>query len=441
MNFTEPAFFAFFGVFLLAYYALRNDLRLQNWLIASASYFFYGWFDWRFCTLLALSTVLDFCFGLIIDFAKHQDTPDRLLAKRTLILSVVCNLVILGYFKYFNFFSENVELLLEHLGMPELNWELRQILLPAGISFYTFQSLSYIFDIYDGKLRATRSLLSYAVFVSFFPHLVAGPILRASDLMPKVLSMRVMTRELLYSGAMLALYGYLLKLVVADNLAPLVDRIYQSPNARGGPVLLATYAFAFQIYCDFLGYTSIARGIARMMGFELVLNFNLPYFATNPSDFWRRWHISLSTWLRDYLYIRLGGNRHGLAWTCFALMVTMVLGGLWHGAARHFVEWGAFHGILLIAYRLYGKTSLSASLAGRIPRLVSAFFSSRSPVSDGCCFDLTAQGPHIISFGKSFYPSTCARSSRPTPSWSRDLFCRWWPSSFINIAAAGLSLG
>jgi alginate O-acetyltransferase complex protein AlgI len=372
MNFTEPVFFAFFGAFLLAYYALRNELRLQNWLIAAASYFFYGWFDWRFCALLALSTVLDFCFGLIIDFAKHNgSSDDQLLAKRTLILSVVCNLAILGFFKYFGFFAESAERLLEIAGLHSGNWVITQIALPAGISFYTFQSLSYIFDVYDGKLRATKSLLSYSVFVSFFPHLVAGPILRASDLMPKVLSKRVMTRDMFWSGILLALYGYLIKLVIADNLAPVVEAIYQNPNARGAPIWLATYAFAFQIYCDFLGYTSIARGIARMMGFELVLNFNLPYFASNPVDFWRRWHISLSTWLRDYLYIRLGGNRHGLARTCFALMVTMLLGGLWHGAAWHFVAWGAFHGTLLIAYRIFSRSRFGGWYAARVPKAIS----------------------------------------------------------------------
>jgi D-alanyl-lipoteichoic acid acyltransferase DltB (MBOAT superfamily) len=366
MTFTEPAFFAFFGAFLFAYYLLRNNLRRQNWLVAGASYFFYGWFDWRFCALLALSTILDYCFGLIIDYAKHDPAGDSNVARPTLILSVACNLLILGYFKYFDFFADSAIRLSEAAGIP-FSGTIATILLPAGISFYTFQSLSYIFDVYDKKVRATRSVLEYAVFVGFFPHLVAGPILRAADLLPKIIRPRIMTADLFYSGFMLALYGYFLKIVVADNLSPVVERIYANPNSRGAALLLATYAFAFQIYCDFLGYTTIARGIARMMGFELVLNFNLPYFATNPTEFWRRWHISLSTWLRDYFYIRIGGNRRGAVHTYFALMATMILGGLWHGAAWHFVAWGLFHGALLVTFRLAGAMPWTESTR-RLPR-------------------------------------------------------------------------
>ncbi|MEA2875470.1 MAG: alginate O-acetyltransferase complex protein AlgI [Hyphomicrobiales bacterium] len=350
MNFTEPAFLIFFPLFFAFYCWLRRDLQKQNLLVAVASYFFYGWFDWRFCFLLLASTALDFYFGLAVDRALRRG--DREFARLTLGASLICNLAILGFFKYFNFFVDNASAITVELGLGDLGsfW---RVALPAGISFYTFQSLSYIFDIYDGKVRATSRFLDYAVFVSFFPHLVAGPILRAKDLLPKIIEPRPLSLQLFLRGLQLTLWGFFVKLVIADHMAPIVDRAFANPNARGAVIIIGVYAFAFQIYCDFMGYTSIARGIARMMGFELVLNFNLPYFATNPSDFWRRWHISLSTWLRDYLYIRIGGNR-GPRWHVYRnLMVTMLLGGLWHGANWTFIIWGVYHGLLLCAHRAW----------------------------------------------------------------------------------------
>jgi len=347
MNFVDPVFLIFFGAFLPLYFALRDQLAKQNFLLTLGSYFFYGWFDWRFCFLLLATTAADFYFGIVIDAARHGGI-DKRLAKYTLVASLIFNLGILGVFKYFNFFADTVDALAWQFGL-EGGLPLLRIALPAGISFYVFQSLSYIFDIYDGRLRAARNFIDYSVFVSFFPHLVAGPILRARDLLPKIVHKRDPSADLILSGCQLALWGFFIKLVIADNLAPIVNDTYRNPNARGGAVLIATYAFAFQIYADFLGYTSIARGISRMMGFELVLNFNLPYFSTGPREFWRRWHISLSTWLRDYLYVRLGGSRYSAAKTYRNLAITMLLGGLWHGAAWNFVAWGAFHGAILIA--------------------------------------------------------------------------------------------
>lgn len=348
MNFTEPAFLLFFSAFLAAYVWLRHDLQRQNLLVAVASYFFYGWFDWRFCFLLLFSTAMDFFFGLVVDHAVSSG--NRRLARLSLAASLICNLGLLGFFKYFNFFVDQASAVSEAAGLGPLHgfW---QVALPAGISFYTFQSLSYIFDVYDGKIRATSRFLDYAVFVSFFPHLVAGPILRAADLLPKVMNPRPMSRDMFLSGLQLALWGFFVKLVIADNMAPIVERAFSNPQARGAVVIVGTYAFAFQIYCDFMGYTAIARGVARMMGFELVLNFNLPYFSSNPAEFWRRWHISLSSWLRDYLYIRLGGNRTA-RWKVYRnLIVTMLLGGLWHGASWTFIIWGLYHGLLLCAHR------------------------------------------------------------------------------------------
>jgi D-alanyl-lipoteichoic acid acyltransferase DltB (MBOAT superfamily) len=231
----------------------------------------------------------------------------------------------------------------------------------VGISFYTFQTLSYTIDVYRGRISPTRNLLDFALFVAFFPQLVAGPIERASRLLPQLARERPLTARGLASGAWLAGWGLFKKVVIADNLAPLVDEVYApGANPAAGEVLLATYAFAFQIYCDFSGYTDIARGVARMFGIDLMLNFRLPYLATAPSDFWRRWHISLSTWLRDYLYIPLGGNRGGRARTLRNLMLTMLLGGLWHGAAWTFVCWGAYHGVLLVAERVWRRRGRSA---------------------------------------------------------------------------------
>jgi alginate O-acetyltransferase complex protein AlgI len=227
--------------------------------------------------------------------------------------------------------------------------------LPIGVSFFTFQSMSYTIDVYRGELRASRKFFDFALFVSFFPHLVAGPIMRAAVLLPQVLKPRHTTPEQISSGIHLIIWGMWKKVYVADNLSPVVDAIFKSSSPSGFDVLVGIYAFAFQIYCDFSGYTDIARGVARLLGFELGLNFNLPYFARNPQEFWSRWHISLSTWLRNYLYIPLGGNRHGERRTYRNLLLTMLLGGLWHGAAWTFIIWGAYQGALLAIHRWFSS--------------------------------------------------------------------------------------
>jgi D-alanyl-lipoteichoic acid acyltransferase DltB (MBOAT superfamily) len=347
MLFNSWLFPPFLLVVLALYYRLQR--RGQNVMLLLASYFFYACWDWRFLGLLLLSTGVDWTLANWISRA-----PTRAHARRFVATSVLVNLLFLGFFKYFNFFIDSADALLQALGLQPLAWHMH-IVLPVGISFYTFQSISYIVDVYRGEVEPARDPLDFALFVAFFPHMVAGPIMHSRDLLPQIQKPRQVTRQHLREAAWLMLYGFFKKLVVGDNLAPLVNGVYAQPDASGSAVLLATYAFAFQIYCDFSGYTDIARGCAKLMGIELMLNFDRPYLATNPSDFWRRWHISLSTWLRDYLYVPLGGNRLGALLTHRNLALTMLLGGLWHGAAWNFVLWGAYHGLLLIVHRLFTR--------------------------------------------------------------------------------------
>ena len=291
-----------------------------------------------------------------------------------LLMSLISNLGLLAFFKYFDFFVESAEGVLTMLGVQASDWRLG-IFVPVGISFYTFQTLSYTIDIYRGELEPTESTLDFALFVSFFPQLVAGPIERARVLLPQIASPPPITRAGLESGTWLVAWGLFKKIFIADALAKLVDPAYEIGASPGGPeIVLSTYAFAFQIYCDFSGYTDIARGISRLMGIELMVNFNVPYAASNPKEFWRRWHISLSTWLRDYLYVSLGGNRGGPAFVYRNLMLTMVLGGLWHGARANFLLWGVYQGSLLCLHRMLEPHLRSLAprgpLAGRFYRVV-----------------------------------------------------------------------
>lgn len=345
MLFNSLEFAVFFAVVFPLY--LFSSHKLQNLILLVASYFFYGWWDWRFLGLIFISTFIDYFAALKID-----ETAEKEKKKIFLWVSMGANLGILGFFKYFNFFAESFRNLMLAFGW-HINPFVLHIVLPVGVSFYTFQAMSYTIDVYRGNLKPARNFFDFALFVSYFPQLVAGPIERATHLLPQVLSPRILTRDKFYEGCYLIFWGLFQKIFIADNLAPIVEFVFAAQGPyHGAMVLIGTYAFAFQILCDFEGYSNMARGLGKCMGFDIMINFNLPYFSTNPSEFWRRWHISLSEWLRDYLYIPLGGNRHGVFNTYRNLVVVMILGGLWHGASWHFVVWGAYHGLLLIAHRL-----------------------------------------------------------------------------------------
>lgn len=347
MLFNTVEFLLFFVITYSLYLLSRANFRLQNKILLGASIVFYGSWDWRFLWLLIGTTALDYFMGLKIDGTKNPAGKKFFLA-----VSVTANLSVLGFFKYFNFFSDTSYSLLSALGFNPPPFVLN-VVLPVGISFYTFQAMSYTIDVYRGNLKAVRSYPDFALFVLFFPQLIAGPIERATHLLRQVAVPRNMTLEKAVRGIMLICFGLFQKIFIADNLQRLVIPLF-SPSAEltsGYSVLIASYLFAFQIYCDFGAYSNICRGLGSMMGFEIVKNFDLPYFSKNPKEFWSRWHISLSQWLRDYLYIPLGGNKGGTLKTCRNLMITMLLGGLWHGASWHFVFWGFYHGVLLAAHR------------------------------------------------------------------------------------------
>lgn len=347
MLFNSFAFLLFFVTLYVVYWGGRKQWTLQNYWLLIGSYIFYACWDWRFLSLIITSTLLDFWVG-----GQIAQTPDSASRKHYLRFSIIFNLGVLAFFKYFNFFIESFTDLLYQVGLSG-DFTTLNIILPVGISFYTFQTLSYTIDIYRKELKPVKSLANFALYVSFFPQLVAGPIERATHLLPQINSPRTFNISQQQEGLYLILWGLFKKVVIADNLAIIVNTVFNNYEAYSGLDLgIAVLAFAFQIYGDFSGYTDMARGIAKLLGFELMLNFRLPYFAKNPSDFWRRWHISLSTWLRDYLYIPLGGNRGGQWFTFRNLFLTMLLGGLWHGAAWNFVIWGAYHGILLIGYKV-----------------------------------------------------------------------------------------
>lgn len=363
MLFNSITYFVFFGIVLVLYYSFSH--RWQNRMLLVASYVFYGWWDWRFLSLILISTVADYICGMQIH--RRRTGWEK---RAFLWMSVGVNLGLLGFFKYWDFFVGSFSALLTSVGFqPSLST--LNIILPVGISFYTFQTMSYSIDIYRGKLEPTDDFFDFALFVAFFPQLVAGPIERAKSLLPQIRNPRHFVSREFTEGLHLIFWGLVKKVFVADNLGRIVDHIYTNPSATGWDYVVATWAFAFQIYGDFSGYTDVARGSAKCLGIHLMENFRQPYFATSPRDLWRRWHISLSTWLRDYLYISLGGNRKGKWKTQRNLFLTMLLGGLWHGAAWTFVLWGAYHGFLLAVQRAFrpnekrdpaGRSSLWGSL-------------------------------------------------------------------------------
>ena len=356
MIFNSLAFFVFISIFLPLYFQLKGRARLLLCLIGS--YFFYGWWDWRFLVLILGSTLVDYWVGL-----RLNETTLPAMRKRLLTASVVVNLGVLGFFKYFNFFVESFQSLLLSIGV-EPDFNTLHIILPVGISFYTFQSMSYTIDIYYKKLEPEPDLLRFATFIAFFPQLVAGPIVRAKTFLPQFRKDRSFDWDRTILGLTQILWGFFKKVAVADSLAPFVDQCFASPGSFSSiHLILGVIFYSFQIYCDFSGYSDIAIGLGRIMGFDFPVNFRTPYFSKNFSEFWTRWHISLSSWLRDYLYIPLGGNRKGTWKTYRNLMITMLLGGLWHGASWVFVFWGFLHGMYLVVQRLLKP--LTQKIGGR----------------------------------------------------------------------------
>ncbi len=344
MLFNSISFLIFLPiVFFLYWFVCNRHLKLQNWLLLISSYIFYGWWDYRFLALIFLSTLIDYLTGLKIENSKNQ-----IIKKRWLFLSIFSNLGMLGFFKYYNFFITSWIEAFQSIGYSVNPWTLN-IILPVGISFYTFQTMSYSLDIYKSQLRPTSDFVSFAAFVSFFPQLVAGPIERASQLLPQILNKRIFKYEQAVDGLKLILWGMFKKVVIADNLSSFVDSVFIPGSALSGLAhIVGVLCFALQIYCDFSGYTDIAIGVSRLFGISLMNNFNFPYFSKSISEFWRKWHISLTTWFRDYLYIPLGGSRNGLLRSILNVWIVFLVSGLWHGANWTFVFWGALHAAFFI---------------------------------------------------------------------------------------------
>jgi len=351
MLFNSFDFFIFLPiVFILYWFIFNKNLKFQNILILIASYVFYGWWDYRFLSLIAISTFVDYYVGLAI---YKSENPS--LRKMWLFVSVLFNLSLLGFFKYYNFFIESWTELLSSLGYNlENTWTLK-VILPVGISFYTFQTMSYSIDIYRKQLKPTKDFIAFAAFVSFFPQLVAGPIERASHLLPQMLKCRRFNKKSSVHNLELIVWGLFKKVVIADSIAPVVNDIFNNyTDYSGGTLIIGAIFFAFQIYCDFSGYSDIAIGTARLFGFDLMTNFNFPYFSRSIGEFWRRWHISLSTWFRDYLYIPLGGSKVGKLKGIRNVFAIFLVSGFWHGANWTFIAWGGIHALLFIPSFILG---------------------------------------------------------------------------------------
>jgi len=375
MNFNSTEFLFFFPSVFILYALLFQHERQRELFLLSASYFFYMSWNWKYAGLLAFSTVVDYSVGRLLVYEQRPK-----VRRAILVASLVSNLGLLAIFKYYNFFVDLTKPAASFFGW-DLSFLRHELLLPVGISFYTFQTMSYTIDLYRGENVLERDFLKFAVFVSFFPQLVAGPIVRAKQFLPQLHRIPNVCAERFHDGLLLVFRGLFKKIVIADLLATLaVDKVFADPSSFSSwDLLFALYGYAFQIYNDFSGYTDIATGLAKMLGFDLPINFNRPYLSQNVREFWTRWHISLSTWLRDYLYISLGGNRVSPMRVRLNLMLTMLLGGLWHGAALHFICWGAYHGVLLTLAHSAPRNDMLANLTIKIWRRI-------------CCF-------HLVLFG------------------------------------------
>lgn len=350
MLFNSIDFAIFFPIVFVLYWLIAKHIKIRNLFLLAASYVFYGWWDWRFLSLIVFSSAVDYIVGQQLTKQERPFTRKLLLAT-----SLTVNLGLLFYFKYTNFFITSFvdafSLFGKQLSVAPLN-----IVLPVGISFYTFQTLSYSIDIYKRKFQPTNDVTAFFAFVAFFPQLVAGPIERASHLLPQFSKVYKFDRSLVRSGLQLMLWGFFKKMVIADRLAILVNEVFNNTAAHSGTdYTIATLFFTFQIYCDFSGYSDIAIGLARTMGFDLMKNFDSPYFSKSITEFWRRWHVSLSLWFRDYLYIPLGGSKKGRYRTYVNLFIVFLVSGSWHGASLNFVIWGAIHGFIIVLEKMTMK--------------------------------------------------------------------------------------
>lgn len=350
MLFNSLEFLIFLPIVFLLYWFVFRGRRWQNLLVVVASYVFYGWWDWRFLLLIALTSLCSFGSGLLLEHYEGQRRKQKAVSAANIVL----NLGILGVFKYYNFFIENLDALFGTIGW-HLDWATMNIILPVGISFYTFQALSYTIDVYQKKLPTTHDIVEFFAYISFFPQLVAGPIERAASLLPQFQQKREFDYAKAVDGMRQMLWGFLKKMVVADNCAMVVNDYYgQYSELPGATLLLLGILFTIQVYCDFSGYSDIAIGCARLFGFNLMRNFNTPFFSRSVPEFWRRWHISLTSWFRDYVFFPLGGSRCSRWKTIRNVYIVWGISGLWHGANWTFVCWGLIHATLLVAYTLLG---------------------------------------------------------------------------------------
>lgn len=366
MQFTDIIFAPFLIiVFVMYWLVLRRYTGLQNVLLLTVSYLFYGWWDWRFLGLIILTSATTWVSALFIN---------RKWGRYMIMLNIILNLGILVLFKYFNFFSENLSRLFALFGMS-LDWFTLDVLLPVGISFYTFQAIGYSCDVYKGRIEPCRDIISFFTFIAYFPQLVAGPIERASRLLPQISNPRTWNTAYATTGMRMIMFGLLKKLCIADILAIYVDRIFSQPEMSAAMVLVGGIAFSIEIYCDFSAYSEIARGVSRLLGIELMANFRFPYFSRNVLDFWRRWHISLMQWFRDYLYIPLGGNRKGEMRTIINSFIVFSLSGLWHGAAWNFIVWGLYWALVYVAakFLFHQKLPKGEPDISSIPEMIFTF--------------------------------------------------------------------
>ena len=354
MLFNSLEFLTFLPLVFLLYWFVFRGRRWQNLLIVIASYIFYGWWDWRFLLLIAFTTISSYASGLLIEYFADYRKKQQLISA----FNIIVNIGILCLFKYYNFFVGNLDTLLVSTIGYHLDWLTIDIILPVGISFYTFQALSYSIDVYRHNIKATHDIVEFAAYISFFPQLIAGPIERATNLLPQFQKSRHFDYAMAVDGLRQMLWGFLKKLVVADNCAWIVNRQWEDYQQLPGlSLFMVGVLFTFQIYCDFSGYSDIAIGCARLFGFNLMRNFNYPYFSRSIPEFWRRWHISLMTWLRDYVYIPLGGSRCSKWKIIRNIFIVWAISGLWHGANWTFICWGLFHASLLAVYYIFGLTT------------------------------------------------------------------------------------